>query len=277
LNNLARKIMTYDAFKFAEKEGWDARAGAYDDFTGHVTTGAIPTLLAMAETAPGKRVLDLCCGTGRATGAAQALGARAEGLDISPAMVEAARTQFPAADFDVGDAETIPRDGGIYDAVICSFGVMHVGSSDAMFNEIARVLKPGGRVALSHWIGPPDSPLFRIVFGTMQRLADMTSVPPSPPPFALSSEAAMQDALEQAGFGEVSMVRLPLVFRASAGKFAEHFRNFAARAAVILDQQPDEVLREIYAVWDAQLEDFLVDDAYHVPMPALAVSAVKRA
>lgn len=267
--------MTYEAFKIAESEGWNARAAAYDDFTGQVTTAAIPTLLAMAETAPGKRILDLCCGTGRAAGAARALGAQAEGIDVSPAMVDAARTMFQDVSFDVGDAEAIPRDGGIYDAVICSFGIMHVGSPDAMLSEIARVLKPGGRVALSHWIGPPDSPLFRIVFGTMQRLADMTVVPPSPPPFALSSEDAMQDALEQAAFGEVAIARLPLVFRAPAGRFAEHFRNFAARAAVILDKQADEVLKEIYRSWDAQLEEFLVEDAYLVPMPALAVSAVR--
>ncbi len=204
--------MTYEAFKFAEKEGWDARAAAYDDFTGQVTTSAIPTLLAMAETAPNKRVLDLCCGTGRAAGAASALGANSEGVDVSQAMVEAARTVFPAVSFEVGDAEAIPKADGIYDAVICSFGIMHVGSPETMFSEIARVLKPGGRIALSHWIGPPESPLFRIVFGTMQRIADMSVVPPSPPPFALSSEDAMREALLPAGFGEVSSTRLPLIF-----------------------------------------------------------------
>lgn len=268
--------MSYAAFKTAEREGWNARAAAYDDFTGQVTTAAIPTLLAMAETAPGKRVLDLCCGTGRAAGAAHALNARAEGIDVSPAMADAARAVFPDVRFDVGDAESIPRDDGIYDAVICSFGLMHVGSPDAMFGEIARVLKPGGRVALSHWIGPPASPLFRIVFGTMQRLADMTVVPPAPPPFALSSEDAMREALERAGFRDVSMSRLPLVFRAPAGRFAEHFRTFAARAAVILDRQPDEILKEIRASWDAQLAEFSVGTAYHVPMPALAVSAVRE-
>ena len=267
--------MTYEAFKFAEKEGWDARAAAYDTFTGQVTTQAIPTLLAMAETAPGKRILDLCCGTGRAAGAASALGAQAEGLDVSPEMVDTARAAFPAVSFGVGDAEKIPGDSGYYDAVICSFGVMHVGSPEVMFKEIARVLKPGGRVALSHWIGPPDSPLFRIVFGPMQRLADMTVVPPSPPPFALSSEDAMRAALESAGFDAFSSVRLPLVFKAPVGKFAEHFRAFAARAAVILDKQADDVLTEIYAAWDAQLAEFRVEDAYHVPMPVLAVSAVR--
>lgn len=266
--------MDYDAFKSAEKEGWDTRAAAYDMYTGQVTTGAIPTLLAMAETAPGRRILDLCCGTGRAAGAATALGANAEGIDVSEEMVHAARAAFPMAVFDVGDAEAIPRKDGIYDSVICSFGVMHVGSPEAMFTEIVRVLKPGGRVAISHWVGPPESPLFKIVFGTMQRLADMSLVPPSPPPFALSKVDAMKEALEKAGFTEVSAVPLDLVFRAPVGKFAEHFRAFAARAAVILDRQPDDVLKDIYASWDEQLEALLVDEEYLVPMPAFAVSAV---
>lgn len=269
--------MTYEAFKFAEKEGWDARATAYDDFTGRVTTGAIPTLLAMAELAPGKRILDLCCGTGRAAGAASALGADAEGIDVSAAMVKAAQSAFPTVSFATGDAEAIPKNEAVYDAVICSFGVMHVGSPEVMFNEIARVLKPGGRVALSHWIGPPDSPLFRIVFGTMQRLADMSVVPPSPPPFALSSEDAMREALEAAGFGEFSSARVPLVFKAPKGQFAKHFRNFAARAAVILDKQSEDVLKEIYTSWETQLEDFVDGDEYQVPMPAIVVTAVRRA
>ncbi len=266
--------MTYKAFKEAEMVGWNARAQTYNDYTGQVTTQAIPTLLAMAETTPKKQVLDLCCGTGRAAGAAVALGAFAEGIDASAAMVDAARKDFPKAAFDVGDAESIPREDERYDAVICSFGLMHVGSPEALFSEMARVLKPGGRVALSHWIGPPESPFFRIVFGTMQRLADMSAVPPSPPPFTLSSEEAMREALEQAGFEEVDVRRLPLVFRSPAGKFADHFRKFAARAAVILDQQTDAVLNEIYSSWETELESFLVEGEYKVPMPALAVSAV---
>ena len=269
--------MSYEGFKRAEMEGWDARAGAYNDFTGQVTTQAIPTLLAMTGIAPGQQVLDLCCGTGRAAGAACALGARAEGIDVSAAMVDAARHAFPNASFEVGDAESIGREDDRYDAVICSFGLMHVASPAALFSEMARVLKPGGRVALSHWIDPSGSPLFRIVFGTLQRLADMSAVPPSPPPFALSAEDAMREALEQAGFDDVSVRTLPLVFTAPAGKFPDYFRNFAARSAVILDQQADAVLNEIYASWETQLQEFLVDGQYRVPMPALAVSAIRRA
>lgn len=242
-----------------------------------VWAGAIPTLLAMAELAPGKRILDLCCGTGRAAGAASALGADAEGIDVSAAMVKEAQVACPAASFATGDAEEIPKTDAVFDAVICSFGVMHVGSPETMFNEIARVLKLGGRVALSHWIGPPESPLFRIVFGTIQRLANMSVVPPSPSPFALYSDDAMREALEAAGFGEFSSARVPLVFKAPKGQFAKHFRLFAARAAVILDKQREDVLKEIYTSWETQLEDWLDGGEYQVPMPAIVATAVRRA
>lgn len=267
--------MTFEAFKTSEMEGWDARAKQYDDITGQITTRAIPTLLAMAETAPGMCLLDLCCGTGRVAGAAAALGAEAEGIDVSPRMVDLARSAFPGATFAVGDAEVIPRPDAQYDAVVCSFGLMHVGDTDALFRESARVLNPGGRLALSHWVGPPESPFFRNVFGTIKRLADMGAVPPSPPPFALSSEAALRNALRTVGFEEISVAELPLVFRAPEGRFAEHFRAFAARASVILDQQTDTVLSEIYAAWDEQLGEFVDQGEYRIPMPALAVSGVR--
>lgn len=268
--------MSYEGFKYAEMQGWNARAHAYDDFTGKVTTQAIPTLMAMADIAPGKHILDLCCGTGRAAGAAWALGASAVGIDVSSAMIETAQRTFPQVRFEVGDAESIPDQDQVYDAVICSFGLMHVASPETMFTEISRVVKPGGRVALSHWVGPPDSPLFRAVFGTIQQFADMSEVPPAPPPFALSSNDAMRAALEQAGFEDVRIEVLPLEFKAPEGKFAEHFRNFAARAAVILDQQNETVLQEIYASWENLLAEFLLDGRYCVPMPALAVSAIRR-
>lgn len=267
--------MSYEAFKQAEIEGWDQRADVYDDVTGRLTTQAAPLLLHLIGAAPEKRILDLCCGTGRAVGAALALGAGAEGLDASPRMIAAARRRFPQSAFEVADAEAIPRPDGAYDGVLCAFGLMHVGAPQTMFEEMARVLKPGGRAALSHWVGPPHSPFFRVVFGTMQRLADMSAAPAAPPPFALSSEDALQSALGAASFENVEFARLPLIFTAPAGQFAPRLRAFAVRAGMILDQQTEAVRQQIFAEWDAQLDEFRVDDEYRIPMPAFTASAAK--
>lgn len=264
--------MNYDEFKKAEVEGWHSRAENYDDVTGLITTQAIPLLLHLVQTAPRRRVLDVCCGTGRAVGAAIALGAQAEGVDAAPGMIAVARARLPGAVFEIGDAEAIPRESGAYDGVVCSFGLMHVGSPDALLGEIARVLKPGGRAALSHWVGPPASALFRIVFGAMQRHADLSAAPPAPPPFALSSEQTLRAALEAKGFEDIAVHPLPLVFTCPAGRFVQHFRAFAARASVILDAQTEPVLQRIYADWESQLEAFVVDGDHRIPMPALAVS-----
>ena len=87
----------------------------------------------------------------------------------------------------------------------------------------------------------------------------------------------MRDILKRTGFQNVTVTELPLVFTAPQGRFAEHFRSFAARAAVILDAQSNDVLDDIYASWDARLGDYLLDGRYEVPMPALAVSAVREA
>ena len=87
----------------------------------------------------------------------------------------------------------------------------------------------------------------------------------------------MRKALEAAGFGEFSSAQVPLVFKAPKGRFAKHFRNFAARAAVILDKQNEGVLKEIYTSWETQLEDFLNGEEYHVPMPAIVATAVRTA
>jgi SAM-dependent methyltransferase len=267
--------MGFEEFSLAEKQGWNERATIYDDVTGQVTTQAIPALLALAGVAPGKRVLDLCCGTGRAAGAAAALGAHAEGIDFAPAMVERARKAFPALKFDVGDAEAIPLEDSTFDAVVCSFGLFHLADAGKALKEIARVLRPGGRAALSHWVGPPTSDFFRAVFGVITRHADMSVAPPAPPPFALSSEEAMKSAMADAGFSDVQLGTSPVVFSCPAGRFAETFRAFAGRTTMVLDRQSPEVREAIVSAWDKELEPYIDGETLRVPMPAMTVSGVR--
>src|SRR5437667_1749216 len=103
-------------FKQQELAGWDAKANAYDDYAGKITTQLVQPLLDAADVQPKKRLLDVACGPGYVTGGAVERGADAIGVDFAPAMVLEAKSKFPVAEFRRGDAEALPFDSGTFDA-----------------------------------------------------------------------------------------------------------------------------------------------------------------
>ncbi|HWI74233.1 MAG TPA: class I SAM-dependent methyltransferase [Baekduia sp.] len=108
-----------------------------------------------ADVASGDAVLDVACGTGNAALAAAARGAGpVVGVDLEPALLEQARAAAPdvPVDWRVGDATALPVDDGAFDVVVSAFGVMYAADQPAAAKELARVLRPGGRVALANWV-----------------------------------------------------------------------------------------------------------------------------
>jgi demethylmenaquinone methyltransferase/2-methoxy-6-polyprenyl-1,4-benzoquinol methylase len=107
--------------------------------------------------APGSRVLDLACGTGDlARGLAKA-GLRPVGVDRSSAMLARARGAAPLVR---GDAIELPFRRASLDGVVCGFALRNFVSLDPVIEECARVLRPGGRVALLE-VSEPDRPTLR--------------------------------------------------------------------------------------------------------------------
>ncbi|MGF1446107.1 MAG: class I SAM-dependent methyltransferase [Pikeienuella sp.] len=267
--------MSYPEFQHAEQTGWDRRAAVYGATTARATTQGIPALLAAAGVAAGRRVIDVCCGPGYAAGAAASIDAEAEGIDAAPAMVAAARERFPACRFEVADATALPAADGSFDAALCSFGLFHLADPTAAVAEMHRVLRPGGRLAVSHWCGPAVSPFFKVVFGSIAAHADMSVVPAGPPPFALSSLEALEELLAGAGLSDVTVSEVPIVFEAPADAFAEHFRDFSVRGSMILDGQTPETRGRIEAGWREGFAPFVEGGTIRVPMPAFVASGRK--
>jgi SAM-dependent methyltransferase len=104
---------------------------------------------------PGERILDAATGTGAVAILAAKRGADVVGQDIAPVLVETARERAAEegveVDFEVGDAEDMTYDDGSFDVVLSTCGVMFAPDHEAIARELARVTKPGGRLALACW------------------------------------------------------------------------------------------------------------------------------
>jgi ubiquinone/menaquinone biosynthesis C-methylase UbiE len=267
--------MAFEEFRAQELEGWDERAEAYEGLTARATTQAIPALLVSIRTRVGIKVLDICTGPGFAAGAADAIGATAEGIDFAPSMIATAKTRFPRLDFRVGDALALDAPDASYDAAICNFGVFHFTDPGIALGEAFRVLKPGGRYAFSQWASPKESALFGRIFGAILKHADMSRVPPSPDAFAFSDTEKCRQALSKAGFREIDITPVPSMYHGSADGFWDEFLEFSVRTPIIMRQQTKETAAAIEAEITAAMAEFEQGGMLAIPMPSFVVSGVK--
>ena len=161
----------------------------------------------------GETVLDVATGTGKAAvAAARAVGpnGRVVGIDLSDAMLAQAHAKATGLpiEFKLMDAESLAYDDGIFDVVLCGFGMAFLPDRVRGMREIHRVLRPGGRVAFSWWTREAFEPMDSI---TMARLESQYGVPkPSAPPepwMALKEPEHLLTLLEKGGFQSRRVVR----------------------------------------------------------------------
>jgi SAM-dependent methyltransferase len=103
----------------------------------------------------GERVLDVACGTGNAAIRAAQSGGDVVGLDLTPELFAAGRALAADSGVEVewveGDAEALPFEDESFDVVLSTFGTMFAPRHQVTASELARVLKPGGRLGLCNW------------------------------------------------------------------------------------------------------------------------------
>ncbi len=131
--------------------------------------------------APGEDVLDVACGTGNAALRAAQAGARVTGVDLTPELLEEGRRLAAETGVEIeyleGDAEALPVPDESFDVVVSVMGCMFAPRHRVTAAELARVLRPGGRLCVTGWA--PEGAM-----GTMFKT--LGSHLPAPPPFAES-------------------------------------------------------------------------------------------
>ncbi len=169
---------------------------------------------------PNARVLDLCCGTGDLTMAlSRERGTPVMGSDFCHPMLTSAARKSNAPLFEA-DALQLPLADRSLDLVTCAFGFRNLASYEAGLRELARVLRPGGMVAILEFSQPPN-PFFARLYGfysrhILPRLGALISgatdaytyLPESVQKFPNAEELARR--MSAAGFHSVKFERLTL-------------------------------------------------------------------
>jgi demethylmenaquinone methyltransferase / 2-methoxy-6-polyprenyl-1,4-benzoquinol methylase len=198
---------------------FDRIAGFYDLMNSVMTAGLHhrwrTRAVDLAEVGAGSRLLDVATGTGDLAIEAARRGCEVVGSDFSEGMLERARVKAPTLEWEQADALALPYDDDVFDAATVGFGARNFSDLDRGLAEMARVVRPGGRVVVLEITTPTRPPLSTFFSLWFDRLVPLlgrltgeetaysylpSSVKRFPPPEGLAA------SMERAGLGRIRWI-----------------------------------------------------------------------
>ena len=269
---------------------WASVAPAWGEHAEYADTrGAAMTtrLLELAAPRPGERVLELACGAG-GTGiaAADLVGPAGEVVlsDVAAEMTAIAAGR--AAALGLGNVRTVTLDlddlaqpEQAYDVVLCREGLMFAFDPAHAVAGIRRVLRPGGRMAVSVWGPRARNPWLAIVFDAAGAVLGSPVPPPGiPGPFALEDADRLGRLLNGAGLAEVTVDEVPVPLRDdSFDAWLTRTSALAGPLARRLALLPDPARRELRARLEEAVRPYRTPGGLDFPGVSLVASGRRPA
>ena len=236
-----------------------------------------PRLVEACGIGPGDRVLDVAAGTGNAAIPAAERGAHVVASDLTPELLDAGRALAREAGvelvWEVGDAERLPYDDATFDAVTSCVGVMFAPHHQPAADELLRVCRPGGRVALVSWT---PAGFIGQMFATMKPYAAPPPPGAQPPPLWGDEDHVRALFGDRVTGLEAVREELPVDRFADGGEFRDFFKaHYGPTIATYrrIADDPDQVAALDTAL--AELGDQHLEDGV-MPWEYLLVTATRR-
>ncbi|HRP95859.1 MAG TPA: class I SAM-dependent methyltransferase [Rhodocyclaceae bacterium] len=272
-------------FKALERAGFNRIAARYADGA-HLRSDLADALLEAADLAPGQHVLDLASGPCLlARDAAQRIAPDGWVLatDIAEVMLAEGRRRATALSgcsalaFAAADAEQLCVADASVDRVLAGLALFMFPHAERALAEMRRVLRPGGRLAMSVW-GPREAvPLIGCAQDCIARLLPAPRVP-RPSVFRFGDTEQLTDALQRAGFADVRVA--PCRFAChfdSAADYWQAFLDLAGGAAESLARLPDTTQQRLRAAVAEELARYRDKKGGGFALEALALVVSARA
>jgi ubiquinone/menaquinone biosynthesis C-methylase UbiE len=262
-----------------QRYGWDKAAAYYEEYWARQLEAAQHRMLAMAAIQEGERVIDIACGTGLVTfRAAESTGPRGMvvATDISDAMVGrvtalAAERGMPYVTAERSDAEEIGQRDGSFDVALCALGLMYVPDPLRALEQMHRVLRAEGRLAVAVW-GQRSRCGWAEIFPIVERRVASEVCPLF---FQLGGGDALQYALKRTGYSAIAVERMETTLSYTSGESACG-AAFAGGPVALPYSRFDPATRdEVHAEYLASIAEYRRGDGYEVPGEFVIARAAK--